>query len=187
MGEHPFASDLNWLLHRVAASLGSAQDEVARRHGLGIRDYVVLRTVASGAPTSQLALGKDLGLGKTTLTAVLDRLEGAGLVLRRPAAGDRRTRVCEATESGWELAGRVAHEIARTEDGLLSTHGPRERRLLVTLLRELAFGTFAGSAPISGSCIRTGGVTPRTSRPRAGRPDANGPAHARAGMTAITC
>ncbi|GAB7102006.1 hypothetical protein JCM4814A_03200 [Streptomyces phaeofaciens JCM 4814] len=156
MGEHPFASDLNWLLHRVAASLGSAQNEVARRHGLGIRDYVVLRTVASGAPTSQLALGKDLGLGKTTLTAVLDRLEGAGLVLRRPAAGDRRTHVCEATETDWELAGRVAHEIARTEDGLLSTHGPRERRLLVTLLRELAFGTFAGSAPISGSCIRTG-------------------------------
>ncbi|KUN18229.1 MarR family transcriptional regulator [Streptomyces corchorusii] len=152
-GEHPFATDLNWLLHRVAAGLGSAQDEVARRHGLGVRDYVVLRTVAEGTPTSQLALGKDLGLDKTTLTAVLDRLEGAGLVVRRPSASDRRTRVCEATESGRDLADRAAKEIALTERELLAALKPQERRLLVTLLRDLAFGPFADAAPVTGSCI----------------------------------
>ncbi|WP_331728447.1 MarR family transcriptional regulator [Streptomyces sp. NBC_01176] len=106
-----------------------------------------------GTPTSQLALGKDLGLDKTTLTAVLDRLEGAGLVVRRPSASDRRTRVCEATESGRDLADRAAKDVSLTEQELLVALKPEEHRLLVTLLRELAFGPFADAAPVSGSCI----------------------------------
>ncbi len=151
--DHPFAGDLNWLLHRVGAVLGSAQDEVARRHGLGIRGYVVLRTIAQSEGSSQLALGRDLGLDKTTLTAVLDRLEEAGLILRRPAPGDRRARVCEATAEGREVAGKAAEEIEATEQRLLAEMRPRDRDELVRLLRQLAFGPFADTAPISGSCI----------------------------------
>ncbi|MGW3150296.1 MarR family winged helix-turn-helix transcriptional regulator [Streptomyces sp. NPDC001177] len=152
--DHPFAKDLNWLLHRVAAALGSAEDQVASRYGLGIRGYVVLRTISAGPETSQLTLGRNLGLDKTTLTAVLDRLETAGLIVRRPAPGDRRARICEATAQGREIARQVAEEIAETERRLLADHlGAQEYDALIGVLRRLAFGAFADAAPITGSCI----------------------------------
>ncbi len=151
---HPFEQDLNWLLHRVGASLGSAQDEIARRHGLGgIRSYVVLRTIAESNGWVQLALGKALGLDKSALTIVLDRLDEAGLITRRPVPGDRRARLCETTDKGSKLARSVAEEVAETEQQLLADLSPGDRATLVGLLRQLASGPFADSAPISGSCI----------------------------------
>jgi len=71
---------------------------------------------------------------------------------RMPGAR-RRARLCEATDKGSKLAHTVAEEIAETEQQLLAHLSPGDRATLVGLLRQLAFGPFADSAPISGSCI----------------------------------
>ena len=94
-------ASLNWLLHRVAQKLGAVAQEAAARHGITTRGQIVLSALASETcRRTQLELGHALGLDKTTLTAELDRLERAGLVVRKPDPHDRRVRVPAITERG---------------------------------------------------------------------------------------
>ena len=71
---HP--TDLTWLLHRAAQRTRAALDQVAQVQGLtGVRDWIVLSALIAGPGRTQPALGHALGLDKTTLTSLLDRLE----------------------------------------------------------------------------------------------------------------
>ena len=75
-------ADLTWLLHRAAQRMRAALDQVARTCGLaGVRDWIVLAALTAEPGRTQLALAHDLGLDKTTLTSLLDRLEAGGLVI----------------------------------------------------------------------------------------------------------
>ncbi|MFD1050631.1 MarR family winged helix-turn-helix transcriptional regulator, partial [Kibdelosporangium lantanae] len=92
--------DLTWLLNRAAHEMREAMDAEAHAHGVTLRGQIVLTALAQyeespyskapGRRFSQLALSSSLGLDKTTMTAVLDKLEGQGLVVRTPDPNDRR-------------------------------------------------------------------------------------------------
>jgi MarR family transcriptional regulator, organic hydroperoxide resistance regulator len=134
-------SDLTWLLHRCAQRMRGVFDEAARGHGLqGARDWIVLSAIAAGPRQPQLALAQSLGLDKTTMTSLLDRLEAAGLVTRCTDSRDRRARIPELTEAGV----RVQHELIeardRAEAAALSQFTADERRVLRAMLNRLAEG-----------------------------------------------
>jgi DNA-binding MarR family transcriptional regulator len=150
---HPFGADLNWLLHRVGFALGSFLSDVVEPHGLSVRTWVVLSTVASNPDMTQLALGSALGLDKTTVTAAIDRLEGAGLVSRREAPGDRRARVVDITEAGRQLAEKVELETSARQAAILAGVDRADLDSMTRTLQQLAFGPFTKSAPLTGSCI----------------------------------
>src|ERR1700753_3171778 len=85
--------DRAWLLSRAAQRLADAVQAEAARHGIGMRAQLILSALAQGGGRTQLALGADLAVDKTTLTTELDRLEGCGLIQRRPDPKDRRVRI----------------------------------------------------------------------------------------------
>jgi len=58
----------------------------------GLRGYQVLVAVADGCPGTQLELGQQLGIDRSVMTNVLDVIEAAKLVERRPDPADRRAR-----------------------------------------------------------------------------------------------
>src|SRR5690348_2566392 len=86
-------SEITWLLHRAAQHMRGVTGEQAARHGLQLRDYIVLSALDKTPDLSQGELGKALGLDKTTLMSQLDGLERRGLVVRRAHPRDRRLRV----------------------------------------------------------------------------------------------
>jgi DNA-binding MarR family transcriptional regulator len=149
----PFGADLNWLLHRVGFALGSLLSDVVAPHGLSVRTWMVLSTVTSNPDMTQLALGSALGLDKTTMTAAIDRLERAELVVRREAPGDRRARVVDVTAAGRRLAEQVGTETSARQAALLADVDQGDLDTVTRTLQQLAFGPFATSAPITGSCI----------------------------------
>ncbi|MFJ4240580.1 MarR family winged helix-turn-helix transcriptional regulator [Streptomyces iakyrus] len=57
---------------------------------------------------SQRRLADDLTLTSSGITRLIDRMEGAGLVRRGPAPGDRRSVLVEATEHGRAVFLRAA-------------------------------------------------------------------------------
>jgi MarR family transcriptional regulator, organic hydroperoxide resistance regulator len=142
--------DLTWLLHRAAQNMRTALDEAAQAHGLsGARDWMVLSALRTGPPQSQLALAQELGLDKTTMTSLLDRMEARGLVTRCTVSHDRRARIPVLTEAGSRVQAEVASARDSVEAGLLATFTPQEQHLLRDLLARLA-----EEAPIvHGSCI----------------------------------
>jgi DNA-binding MarR family transcriptional regulator len=142
--------DLTWLLHRAAQRMRTALDEAAQAHGLtGARDWIVLSALRAGPRQTQLALANALGLDKTTMTSLLDRMEARGLITRRLDRSDRRARIPELTEAGRETQAEVTRARDRVEAGLLSTFTGEEQRRLRELL-----GRLAAAAPTDhGSCM----------------------------------
>lgn len=147
-------ADLTWLLHRAAQRMRAALDQVARTHGLsGVRDWIVLSALIAEAGRTQLTLGHALGLDKTTLTSLLDRLESDGLIVRSLNPHDRRARIPEITVAGRRVQARVTRARDHAEDELLKAFSAREQQLLRDLLTRLAAGQHGDCLSAAGSCI----------------------------------
>jgi DNA-binding MarR family transcriptional regulator len=141
--------DLTWLLHRAAQNMRIAVDEAAQAHGLsGARDWIVLSALSTGPRQTQLALAHSLGLDKTTMTSLLDRMEARGLVTRSTDTHDRRARIPELTEDGRRVQAEVITARDRVESALLAKFTKQEQHLLRELLSRLA-----DSDGATGSCI----------------------------------
>jgi DNA-binding MarR family transcriptional regulator len=143
-------SDVNWLLHRAAHRFGEALQTAAREHGIDMRAQLVLSALQAGHCGTQLKLGATLGLDKTTLTTVLDRLERDGFVQRRPDPADRRVRIPEITDAGRDLQRKVDHDVRLVEEHMLRVLEPDERAMLETALRRLVE---SGADRPGGSCM----------------------------------
>lgn len=146
-------SDINWLLHRAAQRFGDALEVEAKRHGVGLRGQLVLTALKAECGRTQLALGASLFLDKTTLTTVLDKLEGDGLVRRRPDPADRRVRIPEITEAGLAVQERVAEAIGVVEHGLLGALDEDEQKLLEVALRRVVDDNPGDTLRPGGSCM----------------------------------
>ena len=141
-------SELTWLLHRAAQHMHNATGEQAERHGLTLREYIVLSALQKTPGLTQGELGRTLSLDKTTLMSQLDRLERKELVVRRSAPGDRRIRIPEITDSGEALRATVAEAGAAVEasvlDGFSPDHVASLRRMLLAII---------GDSEDRGSCL----------------------------------
>ena len=109
---NPGTGDLTWLAHRAAAALGEAFNKVSREAGLtDLRDWLVLVMAGDPGQRTQLEIATQLGIDKSTLVPILDRLERDGLIVRTFSERDRRVRIPRATPAGLAVASQVA--IAR--------------------------------------------------------------------------
>jgi MarR family transcriptional regulator, organic hydroperoxide resistance regulator len=147
-------ADLTWLLHRAAQRMRAALDQVAKARGLsGVRDWIVLSALIAEPGRTQLAVGHALGLDKTTLTSLLDRLETDGLIVRSLDPHDRRARIPEITTAGRRIQARVTQARDHAEAELLQAFSAQEQCLLRDLLTRLAASQSGDCLPAGGSCI----------------------------------
>ena len=109
----PGVDDLTWLAYRAADALGEAFNKVSREAGLAdLRDWLVLALISGDhAQRTQLDIATQLGIDKSTLVPLLDRLERDGLIVRATSQRDRRVRIPQATPAGIKIVKQVA--IAR--------------------------------------------------------------------------
>ncbi|GID54158.1 MarR family winged helix-turn-helix transcriptional regulator [Actinoplanes couchii] len=141
-------SELTWLLHRAAQRMHTLVGAEAERHGLSLRDHIVLSALHKTADLTQMELGQALGVDKTTLTAEIDRLEKMGLVSRRVDPRDRRARIPAITPEGDAVRAAVAHGAEAAEAAAI---GPVPADQIVSLRRILYL--IIGSSEDPGSCI----------------------------------
>jgi DNA-binding MarR family transcriptional regulator len=134
-------SDLGWALGTVMRAYLRAVDEVVAGVPGGPRGYQVLAACGREGPRTQLALAGRLGLDRTVMTYLLDDLQKADLVERRPDPADRRARRVELTENGHAELCRLAGALAEAEERLLDRLDADERGTLRHLLFRLATGT----------------------------------------------
>jgi DNA-binding MarR family transcriptional regulator len=131
-------ADLGWALGAVfRAYVKSAEAAVADLPG-GPRGYQVLAAAARDLPGTQLALAHQLGIDRTVMTYLLDDLERAGLVERRPDPADRRARRVTATEQGRLRVGTLERELRLAEEHVLAPLAAADREAFRGLLQRLA-------------------------------------------------
>jgi DNA-binding MarR family transcriptional regulator len=146
----PVESDLGWALGVVFRQYAKAA--AAALEGLpgGPRGYQVLATSAEG-PKRQLDLAAQLGVDRTVMTYLLDDLEKAGLVQRRPDPADRRARLIAPTDDGFEALCDLERRLRATEDEMLGILDESERSSFRMLLQRLAMKANAVD-PLHNAC-----------------------------------
>src|SRR6202050_802695 len=136
--EGALVDDLGWGLGVVfRAYVAAAHAAVAELPG-GPRGYQVLAAAAQSVVGSQLALAQHLGVDRTVMTYLLDDLEAAGLIERRPDPADRRARRIVATQKGYELLTSLNDRLREAEAHLLAPLGTETRATFRAQVRLLA-------------------------------------------------
>jgi DNA-binding MarR family transcriptional regulator len=131
-------SDFGWALGTVMRAYMTAANHAVEDVPGGPRGYQVLAAASRGEPGSQLALAQRLGVDRTVMTYLLDDLETAGLVERRPDPADRRARRVVLTEIGGARLCDVERRLRTVEEHVLGPLAPEERETLRALLRRIA-------------------------------------------------
>lgn len=138
-------SDLGWALGTVMRTYLRGIDEVVAGVPGGPRGYQVLAAAGRGEASSQLALAQHLGVDRTVMTYLLDDLESAGLVERRPDPADRRARRVGLTPEGGARLCALERELRCAEETVLAPLAEEER----TTLREMLARIAHGAAPVN--------------------------------------
>jgi DNA-binding MarR family transcriptional regulator len=112
---------------RTAEALGSI--------GLTPATFGVLNVLSERNGAIQQEIGSLMSIDPSTMVALIDDLEGAGLVERRPHPKDRRARVVALTAKGRRRLERGRTLAGQVEDEVLRGLSDAQRRQLLALLR----------------------------------------------------
>jgi DNA-binding MarR family transcriptional regulator len=97
----------------------------------------VLTYLARHAPCSINDLHRSFGHKRSTLTSLLDRLEGRGWIRRAPHPASRRLVLVELTERGEPVAQRVHVALQEMEERVLARAGDADVTTFLHVMRVL--------------------------------------------------
>jgi DNA-binding MarR family transcriptional regulator len=108
--------------------------------------FAVLNYLQANEGAIQQRIGSAMGIDPSTMVALVDQLERAGLAKRRPHAQDRRAREVLITSKGRRALERARELAQKVEGDVLRGLSATERRQLVALLRK-AFAAAPAQPP----------------------------------------
>jgi DNA-binding MarR family transcriptional regulator len=125
-----------WLLGRAARTANRVTQQRLQDVGMRRYFYGVLATLDEFGPAAQAEIGRRLGIDPSDMVAVLNDLEGEGLVTRTRNPSDRRRNRIELTGPGRKALIRFDDAIAAAQDEYLaSLSGPEQTALIAALQR----------------------------------------------------
>ncbi|GIF26664.1 DNA-binding MarR family transcriptional regulator [Actinoplanes tereljensis] len=129
-------AQLGVLLANRGTLAGARVRDALAGSGLTMRSAFTLTQLADG-PVNQQALIDLLGVDPSALVAVLNELEGLGLVSRQRDPADRRRHIVALTPDGTRALHAVDSVLNKTDDDLFATLSPTERAHLERLLAKV--------------------------------------------------
>jgi DNA-binding MarR family transcriptional regulator len=127
-----------FLLAQLGAHAASAFAERLQSLDLRPPDAGVLRFLARSPGESQRALADALGMHAPRLVALIDDLEGRGLVERRRDPRDRRNYAISLTDAGHRTMREISAVAKQHEQSMTAALHDDERAQLASLLRRIA-------------------------------------------------
>lgn len=127
-----------FLLAQLGAHAARRFGERVAAIGLTAPDAGMLRKIASDPGISQQALAEHLGVMPSRMVALVDELEGKGIVKRKRSTEDRRNYALALTERGRQVLSQLSRIAAEHEDALCIALSQEERLQLRDLCRRIA-------------------------------------------------
>ncbi len=127
-----------WLLsplHKATRQITVYLESLTETHRVSPGEGHLLTYVASYGPCPISELVRVFGYSASTLTGMLDRLEAAGLLARRPNVRDRRSFLIELTPAGRAVAASLTEELTRLEAAVAGRVTPEEAAGFAAVMR----------------------------------------------------
>jgi len=129
-------------LMRVQQLVLGQLDTLLRPHGLSFARYeaLVLLTFSRAGSLPLGKMGERLQVHPTSISSIIDRLEAAGLVVRRPHPDDGRAVLAEITEQGRSVVEAATADLVEARFAIadMSAEELRELSALLTPVRRNA-------------------------------------------------
>lgn len=100
-------------------------------------EFGLLVLVDRNEGLSQMALARALGIDRSTLVPILDRLQARDLLVRRPSPTDGRTHALALTPAGEKALARFGRLVRAHEKKIASGLSTTETRTLIDLLQRV--------------------------------------------------
>ena len=133
----PLDSYLPYLLNRAGARIAATFSEEVRPLGATLQMWRVLAALRERDGRRMGDLSETTSIEVSTLTRLVDSMEGKGLVARRRDSADARVIVLHATPAGRRLTQRILPIAERYEAVALAGFSAVESEVLKEALRRL--------------------------------------------------
>ena len=131
-------SDLGWTLGVILRRWHEQVEQAVAGLPHGPRGYQILSIVGHNSPPTQSGLAKHLNIDRTVMPYIIDALEGAGLIERRPDPSDRRVRRIVITPAGSKKLKQLEKKVRAAEDSVFRGVAPEMRAAFVDQATRLA-------------------------------------------------
>ncbi|MGW0709926.1 MarR family winged helix-turn-helix transcriptional regulator [Streptomyces sp. NPDC002643] len=131
----PLTLEVVELIGTVVARYHEEYEDAAAEHALTGAQARLLGLLSLG-PLPMRQLAQKLRCEPSNVTGIVDRLEGRGLVERRPDPNDRRVKLAAATAEGRKVARSLRDSLDFAREPLAGL-SDRERESLRDLLRRM--------------------------------------------------
>jgi DNA-binding MarR family transcriptional regulator len=129
--------DLGWLCSKTLTAYRVAAEPAVEDIAGGMRGYLVLAVAASECANNQLELAQRLGVDRSVMVGLLDTLEHAGLVARKPNPTDRRERAIALTPAGRKRLTEIQARLQRASEHVLAPLSARQRDTFLNALHTI--------------------------------------------------
>jgi DNA-binding MarR family transcriptional regulator len=134
--------------------LDNAREAVSDLPG-GPRGFQVMSVAATSACANQARMAESLGLDRTVMTYLVDDLEQAGLVARRPDPADRRARQVVLTTKGEKAFAKASSRIDHVERAVLGGLSDEDASVFRSLLMKVV-----ATGPVEATARACAGAAP---------------------------
>jgi DNA-binding MarR family transcriptional regulator len=115
--------------------------EIVAGHDVTPGQFGVLAIIEANPGLNQSELGQAMGVDRSTVVAVIDRLEGRGLVVRDPSPKDRRSYALRLSDIGVKLLHDLIPMVEKYDRQAAHRLSDEEVVTLVDLLRRMVGDT----------------------------------------------
>lgn len=131
------ADSVGFLLSKATQKITGLHAPVFEKYDVEPKQYGVLSLLNVRVNLSQIEIGRDLMIDRSTMVFLVDDLERKNLVMRSRDVRDRRAYSLALTRKGKNLLKKISKELAIIESGFLQELTDKESDTFKKVLQQL--------------------------------------------------
>lgn len=137
----PLPDLVGYNLRKAQVALFQSFQNAVAPHDITPGQFGVLIMIRENEGLSQSDLGSAVGIDRSTMVAVIDRLESRGLVVRAPSPNDRRSYALRLSPEGERLLDELIPRVEAHDRGMVKDLAPEEQQQFIDFLRRVSKAT----------------------------------------------
>ncbi|MBP2311559.1 MarR family winged helix-turn-helix transcriptional regulator [Azospirillum soli] len=134
----PLPELIGYNLRKAQVAVFQSFQNAVAPHDITPGQFGVLIMIKENEGLSQSDLGSAVGIDRSTMVAVIDRLESRGLVIRAPSPNDRRSYALRLSPEGEKLLDELIPRIEAHDQAMVKDLSKQEQAQLIDFLRRVS-------------------------------------------------